>query len=149
MSEDLIHSNIISNYNKFLTGNIQKFDKSFDKMQPIGDFENILNSQIAGFPDIEQFNYKNIEVVQPKESGPTTAETILGDLRNAIGDGLNSLNDKQIEAQRATEIFAAGGDIDVHEVMIAAEKASLSMQLALQMRNRMVSFYNEIKNMNF
>ena len=149
MSEDLIHSNIISNYNNFLSGNIQKFDKSFDKMQPIGDFENILNSQMAGFADIEQFDYKNIEVVQPQGVAPTTADNVVNDFRQAFGAGLNSLNEQQLEAQRATEIFASGGDIDVHEVMIAAEKASTSMQLALQMRNRMINFYNEIKNMSF
>ena len=52
MSEDLIHSNIINNYNRFLNGSVQKIDTTFNDMQPIESFEKILNSQMKGFDDI-------------------------------------------------------------------------------------------------
>ena len=149
MSQDFIPTDVISKYNTLLNGNIQKFEKNFDNMQPIENFENILNSQIKCFDDIEQFDYKNIEVAKQSVPEANDAASLMNNFKEAFSDGLNSLNDKQAASQRANEIFAAGGDIDIHEVMIAAEKANVSMQLALQMRNRMISFYNEIKNMNF
>ena len=51
-------------------------------------------------------------------------------------------------AYEAAETFAAGGDISVHDVMIASQKANLTMQMALQMRNRLVTAYNELRNIS-
>ncbi len=59
---------------------------------------------------------------------------------------LNNVNQKSQKAREAVETFASGGDIDIHSVMIASEKASLSMQLAMQLRNKAVQAYTEIKN---
>ena len=41
----------------------------------------------------------------------------------------------------------AGEDISVHEVMIAAEKAKLSLDLAIQVRNKAIEAYQEIMRM--
>ena len=45
------------------------------------------------------------------------------------------------------ETFAAGGDISVHEVMIATQKSTLAMQMAIQLRNQMINAYTEFKNL--
>lgn len=47
------------------------------------------------------------------------------------------------------EAFARGEDVSVHDMMIASEKATLSLQMAMQIRNKMISAYTDIKNMNF
>ena len=49
---------------------------------------------------------------------------------------------------KAFETFATGGDISVHEVMIASQKSGLAMQMAIQLRNQMINAYNEFKNMS-
>ena len=49
-------------------------------------------------------------------------------------------------ADKAQEALAMGEDISVHDVMIAAEKASLSLQMALQLRNKLLTAYQEINN---
>jgi len=41
----------------------------------------------------------------------------------------------------------AGEDVSVHEVMIAAEKAQLSLDLAVQVRNKALEAYQEIMRM--
>lgn len=73
-------------------------------------------------------------------------------MMNAFGDSIkgsiNSLNESQRNAERAVETLAAGGDISIHEVMIAQEKSSLAMQMAIQLRNQALNTYNEFKNMN-
>ena len=42
---------------------------------------------------------------------------------------------------------ALGGPTNIHDAMIAAEKASLSMQMAIQVRNRLISAYTDITSM--
>ena len=73
-------------------------------------------------------------------------------MMNAFGDSIkgsiNSLNEKQREAEHAVETLAMGGDISIHEVMIAQEKSSLAMQMAIQLRNQALNMYNEFKSMN-
>ena len=40
-----------------------------------------------------------------------------------------------------------GGPTSIHDAMIAAEKATLSMQMAVQVRNRLVTAYTDITSM--
>ena len=40
-----------------------------------------------------------------------------------------------------------GGDVDVHEMMIAMEKADMSLRLLVQVRNKTVDAYKEIMRM--
>ena len=141
--------NIISDYNKIFTGNVEKVQDNMESTHVISEFDNILNNKIQNFADVEYNDQSGIELVQPAENVEMNAATMLDNFKSAFSNGLNAVNEQQINAQRATEILASGGDIDIHEVMIASQKANLSMQLALQMRNRMISFYNELKNINF
>ena len=61
--------------------------------------------------------------------------------------GLDSVNRARIEADRMQEDIAMGGPTSVHDAMIAAEKAELSMQMAVQVRNRILNAYTEITQM--
>jgi flagellar hook-basal body complex protein FliE len=53
------------------------------------------------------------------------------------------------EADRKAEEFALGKKNDLHEVMIASEKADLSLRFLLQIRNKLLEAYQEIMRMNF
>ena len=68
-------------------------------------------------------------------------------IEQGLSLGLNDVNNKRLMADAAQEEFAMGGDVSVHDLMIAQEKASLSMQMAIQTRNKMIAAYNDIKNM--
>jgi len=43
--------------------------------------------------------------------------------------------------------LAAGENIELHSVMLAAEKAALTMQFALQLKNKITEAYQEIMRM--
>lgn len=60
---------------------------------------------------------------------------------------IEKVNMEQIESDKMTEALAAGKAPDLHTVMITAEKASLSMQLAMQIRNKAVEAYQEVMRM--
>jgi flagellar hook-basal body complex protein FliE len=64
-------------------------------------------------------------------------------LKNSIAD----VNKLQLEAGKLRQQLVTGEIYDIHQVMIAAEKASISMQFAIQVRNRLVEAYQEIMRM--
>lgn len=61
-----------------------------------------------------------------------------------IVDQLQNLNNIQGQADQLQQAMAAGENVDVTQVVVAAERAQMSMQLATQMRNQLVSAYNEL-----
>jgi flagellar hook-basal body complex protein FliE len=84
----------------------------------------------------------------PPISKPSTAEAASPDsfhklLDNAVG----SLNKLQSEADTSSAKLAAGEPVELHEVLLANEQASLAFQLAVQVRNKVVEAYQEVMRM--
>ena len=55
----------------------------------------------------------------------------------------------QSAADKSTSALIEGSGMDVHSAMIAVEKADLSFQLMMQVRNKIVQAYQEISRMQF
>jgi flagellar hook-basal body complex protein FliE len=64
-----------------------------------------------------------------------------------LKEKLDDVNEKQIKADEATEAFISGDDVDIHELMLITEEAKMSLQLAVQVRNKLVEAYQEINKM--
>ncbi|MBU5483038.1 flagellar hook-basal body complex protein FliE [Clostridium sp. MSJ-11] len=60
---------------------------------------------------------------------------------------LDSLNDKQIKSEMSTEAFIKGEETNIHNVMINAEEAKMSLELAVQVRNKIIEAYQELSRM--
>lgn len=71
----------------------------------------------------------------------------IGSLIKPLQQGLGQVNALQFKAKDLSEEAAVGGDVDLHDVMIASEKAGVAMQLTLQIRNKMVEAYQEVMRM--
>jgi flagellar hook-basal body complex protein FliE len=56
------------------------------------------------------------------------------------------LNNK---AQQAVTGLLSGSGVDVHEAMIATQKADVAFELALQVRNKAVGAYQQMMSMQF
>ena len=69
------------------------------------------------------------------------------DFLSMLKEKLDSVNDKQITAEETTESFIKGEDVDIHEVMLATEEAKMSLELAVQIRNKLVEAYQELNRM--
>ncbi|GIV53635.1 MAG: hypothetical protein KatS3mg039_0153 [Candidatus Kapaibacterium sp.] len=67
--------------------------------------------------------------------GPTFDDT----LRQFV----ESVNQLQQESGAMSERFIKGEAVDLHDVMIAAEKAKTSFQLLMEMRNKALDLYRE------
>lgn len=170
MQFNQIANNSIQNYNKMFTQNMESFNIGSDE-NGMTAFDNVLNDKMqeqANLPQgpiinsgiqmnvglenmgispidrIENGGEKQNTAQQGKSSSPV--ENLANSVGQAFSDGLNNVNNQQNAAYEAAETFASGGDISVHEVMIATQKANLTMQMALQMRNRLINAYTEINN---
>ena len=67
---------------------------------------------------------------------------------DALKSSLNAVNQSQLQAESLGKSFSMGDDsVSLSDVMISGQKASINFQATLQVRNKMVSAYQEIMNM--
>ena len=57
---------------------------------------------------------------------------------------VNDVNTMQVEAGDTVKRFVAGEATDLHEVMIATEKAKTSLDLLMEIRNKAIDAYREL-----
>lgn len=63
---------------------------------------------------------------------------------DTLKEKLNEVNDKQLQSDQTTEAFIKGEDVDVHQVMLSSAEAKMSLQMAVQVRNKLVDAYQEL-----
>ena len=76
-------------------------------------------------------------------SGTTSAP----DFGKLVSSGISQVEAKVAEANDLVGRFAVDDSIPVHQVTIALEEARLAVELAVQVRSRLVEGYREIMNM--
>ncbi|MDD4601695.1 Flagellar hook-basal body complex protein FliE [bioreactor metagenome] len=81
----------------------------------------------------------NTSAAAPAEAGKTFSQF----LTNALED----VNALQQNAEKASFDLAAGKIQDVSQAVIAAEKASIALQLTMQVRNKVIDAYQEVMRM--
>jgi flagellar hook-basal body complex protein FliE len=69
------------------------------------------------------------------------------DFSSFLSDALDKLENAQSEAEQAAADLATGQVDDFHTPVIAMEKASLALGLAVTVRNKVVDAYNQIMQM--
>lgn len=79
--------------------------------------------------------------------GGTTAPGKL-DFSTALKASLDQVNESQLSSQQLGQKFALGDDkVSLSDVMISMQKANISFQTTVQVRNKLVSAYHDIMNM--
>lgn len=66
---------------------------------------------------------------------------------NFLKGAVSEVNQLHHEANQAVEALTAGRSQDVHNTMIALQKADVSFQLLMQIRNKVVSAYETVMRM--
>ena len=65
-----------------------------------------------------------------------------------LGNSVDAVNDAQSQATELARAFESGdGNVDLAQVMISLQKANLSFTAMTEVRNKLVSAYQEIMNM--
>jgi len=70
------------------------------------------------------------------------------DFAQILQNSIDQVNQTQQQAEGMAANFAAGdGNANLHEVMISLQKANISFQEMVQVRNKLVSAYHDVMNM--
>src|ERR1041385_1824450 len=70
------------------------------------------------------------------------------DFGSTLQQAVSSLQQLGGQADASSLALAKGDPIDIHEVMLANEQASLGFSMAVQVRNKLVDAYSEIMKMS-
>ena len=70
-----------------------------------------------------------------------------GEFQGVLKDAIASINDIQQGANQAVQALATGQSQNIHQAMIALQEADISFQLMMQIRNKLVTAYEEIQRM--
>ena len=70
------------------------------------------------------------------------------DFARVLKTSIDQVNQTQLQAESMTRAFEVGAPgVQLHDVMISLAKANVSFQQMVQVRNRLVSAYHDIMNM--
>ena len=69
------------------------------------------------------------------------------DFGQALSDAMTKVNEAQVESNEQIQSMLSGDIQDVHTAMIAVQKADLSFQMMMQVRNKLIDAYHEIMRM--
>lgn len=72
-----------------------------------------------------------------------------GSFSGLLTDALQQVNQLNTGADHQIGNLLQGRDADMSSVMIAVEKADIAFQLMMQVRNKIVSAYQDIEKMQF
>lgn len=64
-----------------------------------------------------------------------------------LDESIQQVNQDQLEANAAVKDLVAGRTKNIHEALLALEKADLSMKLMMQVRNKALEAYKEVMRM--
>ena len=79
-------------------------------------------------------------------AGAGSASTPFADL---LRDAVGNVNALEIQARSAVEGLMTGTGVDVHQAMIATQKADMAFELALAVRNKAVQAYEQVIGLQF
>lgn len=92
-----------------------------------------------------------INTIIPNMQGIQKPALVDKPTKSSFGEFLSGVvkdvNNQQLNSKKVTEDFISGKDVELHEVMIAGEKAKTSLQLLMEIRNKTIDMYKELTKM--
>ena len=82
----------------------------------------------------------------PQTINPANFQTG-GSFSNLLGDFVNEVNTKQQAAGDAISGLMSGKNVSLHQAMISMEEASVSFQMMVEVRNKLLDSYQEMMRM--
>ena len=85
----------------------------------------------------------------PDISKPAAATESSEGFRDVLKNAISNVNQLSGGADQQVSSLLQGGKGDMSSVMVAVEKADVAFQLMMQVRNKIVSAYQDIEKMQF
>lgn len=81
------------------------------------------------------------------EAGKVSSSVTAEGAGKFFSELVSKVNDLQVQSDKAIQGLASGENKNLHEVMIAVEKSSISFQFMAQVRNKALEAYQEVMRM--
>jgi len=85
-----------------------------------------------------------LPLIQQKVKGSGQDNQVSGKFTDTLKDLISDVNNIQKESADQNEKLIKGEPVDLHDVMITAEKAKTSFQLLMELRNKVLDLYREV-----
>jgi flagellar hook-basal body complex protein FliE len=72
----------------------------------------------------------------------------IAEFGSVFAEFIGSVNNDQLKSSEITQSFIKGEDVEIHEVMIAGEKAKTSLELLMEIRNKTIDMFRELTRMS-
>ena len=92
-------------------------------------------------------NINSITGALPGLAKTAAEKPLQSGFENIFSDLITNVNKAQLDSSKITQDFVAGKDVELHEVMIAGEKAKTSLDLLMEIRNKTIDMYKELTRM--
>lgn len=86
---------------------------------------------------LESINHNSINTYNNEENKKS-------DFSEVISGVISNVNNSQVNANNMVNSFIKGENVSMHNVMLAVEESQISMQLLIEMRNKLVEAYQEV-----
>jgi flagellar hook-basal body complex protein FliE len=98
----------------------------------------------APIPPVAATPLPDVSPVSQNPLPPAAGPTSFGQL---LTDGIDKINTKILDADKTVRAFALDDTVPVHQVTFALDEARSAMELALQIRSRLLDGYQQLMNM--
>lgn len=95
---------------------------------------------------VKPIQYNTDEIFIKNKSIDSKNNGIL-DFGDYLKNALDKVNQLQVDSDNYKKMLAVGELDNLHDVMIASEKANIALQLTMSIRNKVVDAYREIMRM--
>jgi flagellar hook-basal body complex protein FliE len=102
---------------------------------------------INSFVPSEEIFKIGINNIAKNKTETNKVESGLESFATTLQNSLDEINTSQVNANTASEALVKGEDVEISDVMLASEEAKVSLQFAVQIRNKLVEAYKEISQM--
>lgn len=107
---------------------------SISSITPVG-----LGNSISSIKSITDGEGTSTASVQPEDPASS--------FKNVVKKAIKEVNNLQDNSDQMAVKLASGDSTDVHQAMIAMQKAKLALDLTIQVRNKVIDAYSEIMRM--
>ncbi len=117
-------------------------------IQTVGGLNSILNRHATSEWSTKA-NFDSVKNLGWDEISPSSlrGDSSVSSFGEVLAQSLEKVNDMQIQADKAVQRLASGESKNIHETMLAMEKADIAFKTMNQVRSKVIDAYREIMRM--
>jgi flagellar hook-basal body complex protein FliE len=88
-----------------------------------------------------------VQSIDPGSLTPAAGRPGGGNFQSMLADAVTNVEHFRENSQHTIDNFLSGGNQELHQVALAAQQSELAFEMFVQVRNKVISAYQEIMRM--